>query len=146
MVTAAFSHAVTGAGADGGRPGRVTAGERAVRWGHCGGLLELSGPVAIIDRIERSLFAIGTVTARVDTDDQAFRTRPDVLELLVKRNVQSGFLTIAAVASTSAQLTVRAGNEQVVLATNDAEETIQAVHRLLARAGILGSTGKEDAR
>jgi len=146
MVTAAFSHAVTGTGAAGSRPGRVTAGERAVRWGHCGGLLELSGPVAIIDRIERSLFAIGTVTARVDTDDQAFRTRPDVLELLVKRNVQSGFLTIAAVASTSAQLTVRAGNEQVVLATNDAEETIQAVHRLLARAGILGSTGKEDAR
>jgi len=146
MVTAAFSHAVTGAGADGGRPGRVTAGERAVRWGHRGGLLELSGPVAIIDRIERSLFAIGTVTARVDTDDKVFRTRPDLLEMLVKRNVQSGFLTIAAVASTSAQLTVRAGNEQVVLATTDADETIQAVHRLLARTGILGSTGKEDAR
>ena len=106
----------------------------------------MSGPVAIIDRIERSLFAIGTVTARVDTDDKVFSARPDLLEMLVKRNVQSGFLTIAAVASTSAQLTVRAGNEQVVLATTDADETIQAVHRLLARTGILGSTGKEDAR
>ena len=146
MVTAAFSHAVTGAGAAGGRLGRVTAGERAARWGHCGGLLELSGPAAIIDRIERSLFAIGTVTARVDTGDQVFSSRPDVLELLVKRNVQSGFLTIAAAASASAQLTVRAGSEQVVLPTNDAEETVQAVHRLLARAGILGSTGKEGAR
>jgi len=41
---------------------------------------------------------------------------------------------------------VRAGSEQVVLPTNDAEETVQAVHRLLARAGILGSTGKEGAR
>jgi hypothetical protein len=104
------------------------------------------GPVAIIDRIERSLFAIGTVTARVDTDEQIFRTRPDLLEMLVKRNVHSGFLTIAAAASTSTQLTVRAGNEQVVLATTDAEQTIQAVHRLLARTGVLGSTGKEDAR
>ena len=146
MVTAAFSHAVTGAGAAGGRLGRVTAGERAARWGHCGGLLELSGPSAIIDRIERSLFAIGTVTARVDTDDQVFRTRPDALEMLVKRSVQAGFLTIAAAPSKSGQLTVRSGNEQVVLNTNDAEETIQAVHRLLARAGILGSTGREGAR
>jgi hypothetical protein len=106
----------------------------------------LSGPSAIIDRIERSLFAIGTVTARVDTDDQVFRTRPDALEMLVKRSVQAGFLTIAAAPSKSGQLTVRSGNEQVVLNTNDAEETIQAVHRLLARAGILGSTGREGAR
>src|SRR5579862_7094769 len=53
--------------------GPVTAGEREARWGHRGCVLELTGPAELIDAIERSLFAVGAVTSRIDADSGAFK-------------------------------------------------------------------------
>ena len=47
---------------------------RSARWGHRGGLLELIGPSDAIDQIERSLFDLGAVTARVEAADPAYET------------------------------------------------------------------------
>ena len=62
MITAArIAAAATQRDVHAGRMGPVTAGEREARWGHRGGVLELTGPAELIDAIERSLFAAGVV-------------------------------------------------------------------------------------
>jgi hypothetical protein len=76
MVTAAQGQAVAGEEDEAAAWGRVTAGEREARWGHRGGVLELTGPAELIDAVERSLFAVGAVACRIDADEPAFRENP----------------------------------------------------------------------
>jgi len=140
MVTAASGQGATGEGTS----GPVTADERAGRWGHRGGVLELSGPVRLIDQIERSLFLGGAMTARVDTEDELFRTQPDLLETVLKLNVQSGFLALVVTPSASEGFTAVAEGRQIDMDPVDAGKTIQAVYQLLAGAGILVSAGELD--
>ena len=72
MVTAAQAHAAAGEEDEAAAWGRVTAGEREARWGHRGGVLELTGPAELIDAVERSLFAVGAVTCRIDAEMRRF--------------------------------------------------------------------------
>jgi sulfate adenylyltransferase large subunit len=125
--TAAREHSIAGAS------GPLTAGERAARWGHRGGLLELSGPAELIDRIERSLFAQGVVTVRIEAADAGVEGH----ETLLQSMVQSGLLALVVTPAEVNTLTARAKNEQVTLNANNPDEDIAAVHELLARAGIL---------
>ena len=75
-------------------PGPVTAVERAARWGHQGGVLSLSGPVELIDLIERSLFATGVVTVRVDKNGDAFAAAPELLAAIERMQVEAGLLVL----------------------------------------------------
>jgi sulfate adenylyltransferase subunit 1 len=141
MVTAASGQDAQGSTA---ASGPITGDERARRWGHRGGVLELSGHAKLIDGIERSLFIKGAITVRIDPEDEIFRARPGLLEAILKLNVQSGFLVLVAASSASERLIVRAEGDQLTLNTDDLEQTIQAVHRLLTRTGIFAPQAELD--
>jgi len=144
MVTATGSFEASGWGSGAILTGPVTARERATRWGHRGGLLELSGPAGLIDQIERSLFSIGAVSSRIDSGDELFKNRPGALESLVKLNVRSGFLVLVAATTASDKLIARAEGHETTFASNNAEAAIQGIRGLLTRAGILRTSENVD--
>ncbi len=74
--------------------GPVTAGEREARWGHRGGVLELTGPRELIDAIERSLFERGASSVRIDADDDAFVMHPQLMEIVTRLQVMRGLLAL----------------------------------------------------
>jgi hypothetical protein len=129
MVKAAGEAAVTAE--------RVTAEERARRWGHRGGVLELNGPVEAIDGIERGLFDAGVITARVESSDG--KNLSDALTLLQ----QSGILALLVATDESSLVTARIDGLQIAF---DAENAVAAIHQLLADAGILEARGKAQRR
>jgi sulfate adenylyltransferase large subunit len=118
-------------------PGPVTAEQRAARWGHCGGLLELNGAAKLIDQIERFLFNAGVITTRIDTEHEIFKSRPGLLESLVSLKIEAGILALIVVASDNDKLIARANTHQVEIQTTDVSVAVNAVNRLLQRAGIL---------
>jgi hypothetical protein len=122
--------------------GPVTAGERAARWGHRGAVLKLTGPAELIDSIERSLFSAGTVTNRIEADDEAFLLHPGLLELVARLQVQSGLLALVVTANEGDALLVRAEDHELTLDASDPIQAISAVHQLLHEVGIFISWEK----
>jgi sulfate adenylyltransferase large subunit len=141
-VAAGMIRSASGAAASVSGP--VTEEERAERWGHRGGVLELTGPVELIDRIERSLFARGVITARIEADEEPFSTRPETVDLLVKSKVLSGMIALIVNLSGDETLTARAEGEEIKVDASDSVKAVVAVHELLSRSGILVSTGSAD--
>jgi sulfate adenylyltransferase subunit 1 len=137
IITAASGEVATASGP-------VTAEERAVRWGHRGGVLELTGPVELIDLIERSLFVRGAITARIDADAAPFAVHPGMVENLVSSKALSGIIALLVNLTGGETLTARAEGEEIVLDANDVARAIGAVHELLSRSEILVSTGNTD--
>jgi hypothetical protein len=124
--------------------GPVTAEERAARWGHHCGVLELNGPVEVIDRIERSLFVCGAITARIEVDDAAFGIHAGMVETLIKSKVLAGMVALIVTLTGGDTLTARAEGEQIELNASDAIVAVTAVQELLARSGILLASGNAD--
>jgi sulfate adenylyltransferase large subunit len=122
--------------------GAVMVGEREARWGHRGGVLELSGPSALIDAVERSLFTIGAVTSRIDAEDAVLLEHPRIAQLLAETQSRSGLLTLLVRAEESGALTATAEGEETVIEETDYLRVVSAVHQLLHRKGILISTEK----
>jgi sulfate adenylyltransferase subunit 1 (EFTu-like GTPase family) len=116
MITAISSNGVAGART---LSGPVTAEERAARWGHRGGVLELDGPADLIDSIERDLF-------------------------LVESNLRSGLLTLVVTQSDGDALTARVGDDQIIVNADESDAAIAAVRELLQRTGILVSPDSPD--
>ena len=135
MITAASGGATAG-GLHADVWGPVTIGEREARWGHRGGVLELSGPVELIDSIERSLFSVGVVSNRIEADDEAFLFHPSLLEIVIRLQVQSGLLALVVNANEGGTLLVRAEDRQLTLDANDPNHAVSAVHQLLHSAGF----------
>ena len=125
---------------------RVTAEEKLARWGHRGGVLELSGPSEIIDTIERSLFTTGAITSRVETADAIFATNAGLLDALIQSYVQSGIIALAITENGSPTLTARVDGRLVTLDASDPASAITAVHELLAQSGVLHVSGKANAQ
>ena len=138
MITAASNPAAVAA------TGPVTAEERAARWGHRSGVLELNGPVEVIDRIERSLFVRGVITARIEVDDAAFGIHAGMVETLIKSKVLAGMVALIVTLTGGDTLTARAEGEQIERSANDSIGAVAAVHELLAQSGILLSSGNAD--
>jgi sulfate adenylyltransferase large subunit len=107
--------------------GRVKPEERAARWGHRGGLLELSGPVSLIDSIERTLFVSGAITLRAES------------ERAIRSLVESGIIALVAIPDETGTLLARSGSEHVELRVDDPDQAVSSVIDLLARSGILNS-------
>ena len=124
--------------------GPVTSEERVARWGHHGGVLELTGPVELIDRVERSLFARGAITARIDADAAPFAIHPGMVEVLVSSDALAGMIALVVNLTGGETLTARAEGEQITLDANDSTQAIAAVHELLGRSGILVATESAD--
>ncbi len=142
MITAAFSD--PGAAADDAADawGRVTAGEREARWGHRGGVIEISGPLKLIDSIERSLFAVGAVTSRIEADDDAFLLHPSLLEIVSGIAARSGLLALVVRADEDVTLAARAEGVEITVGAADSIQAVAAVHQLLHRTGIFISSEK----
>jgi len=119
--------------------GHVTAGEREARWGHRGGVLELSGSSILINVIERSLFTIGVISARVNSESDPFLLHPSLLETLTSVQTQSGILTLLIRESDSDELIARVENESISVDASEPMRALSEVHQLLHRAGIFVS-------
>ena len=117
--------------------GPLTAAERAARWGHQAGLLRLSGPATNIDNIERSLFAAGLVTLRIDAAGAEIAANPQLSDALARAGVAAGFLVLAATAAPDEPLIAKAGGRSIVADENNPGGVQAAVLRLLREAGIL---------
>ncbi|MGH9560966.1 MAG: sulfate adenylyltransferase subunit CysN, partial [Terracidiphilus sp.] len=124
--------------------GRVTAGEREARWGHRGGVLELTGPAELINAVERSLFAVGAVTCRVDAEGPVFRENPKLLDAVTDVQAQSGLIALVVRVRAEAALTASAGGFDVTLDADNRMHAVSAVHELLRRAGIFISSEGAD--
>jgi hypothetical protein len=140
MITAASGSVASGAIAS----GPVTAEERAARWGHHGGVLELNGPAELVDRIERSLFVRGAVTIRIEIDDAAFGLHADMVQTLIRSKVLSGMVALIVTLTGGDTLTARVEDEQISLDAHDSSKAIAAVYELLGRTGILVSPDSAD--
>jgi sulfate adenylyltransferase large subunit len=145
MITSTVTEEVTGA-----KPGlvdgwgRVTAGERDARWGHRGGVLEVTGSLGLIDAIERSLFSVGVVSCRIDADDGAFILHPSLLEIITRIQFQSGLLALVVRVDEAAAATARTEGEQISLDAIDSNIAIAQVHQMLHSAGIFIPSEKAD--
>ena len=135
--------------------GPVTAGEREARWGHRGGVLELTGPKELIDAIERSLFERGAATVRIEADDEAFVLHPQLKEIVTGLEVKRGLLALVTSENESGTLKATAEGKQIVVETETGGETdgaveagntswankvVAAVHQLLLDAGVFVSS------
>jgi sulfate adenylyltransferase subunit 1 len=136
MITAASSYTASGDRAHADAWGPVTAGEREARWGHRGGVLELSGPAGLIDAIERSLFTVGVTSARIEADTDAFVLHPTLLQVITNLHTQSGLLSLVVRPNDSDTLVVRIEGRQVTLDAGEPISVVSAVHQLLHSTGV----------
>ncbi|MFP5204267.1 MAG: sulfate adenylyltransferase subunit CysN [Acidobacteriota bacterium] len=116
--------------------GAVTAGERQARWGHRGALLELAGPVELIDSIERSLFSAGAVTCRLESDADAFLLHPSLLDAIVNLQSHAGILSLVVRAAEGATLVARTDGAEIAVDAGEPKHAVAAVHQLLHNAGV----------
>jgi sulfate adenylyltransferase large subunit len=144
MVTAAQGLAVAEEEDEAAAWGRVTAGEREARWRHRGGVLELSGSPQLIDAVERSLFAIGAVTCRINAGQRASLQHLGLLDVVTDLQTQSGLLTLVARSGDEVALTASAGGFEITLDAENRMHAVAAVHQLLQRAGIFISSEGAD--
>ena len=121
--------------------GAVTKDERVVRWGHRGGVLELAGPSHAIARIERSLFDIGAVTARVAATNATYGS-----EAAMGFMVEGGLIVLNLKSNDSSTLEAHSGEHHVTLDAGDVDAMISAVHQVLIRSGVVVSSGKAGLR
>jgi hypothetical protein len=119
--------------------GPLTAGEREARWGHRGGVLELSGPGGLIDAIERSLFTIGVVSARVHAESDAFLLHPTLLETVTELQTRSGLLTLLVRESETDELVARVDGETIAVKAGEPMHVLSAVHQLLHKTAVFVS-------
>jgi sulfate adenylyltransferase subunit 1 len=130
--------------------GPVTAGERQARWGHRGGVVELTGPVELIDAVERSLFSVGAVTSRIDAENEEFLLHPQMLNVMKEHEARSGLLVLLVRAQEEGPLTARVGESTIQVESGGPDDTAAAavtlavvaaaVRRLLEAEGIFISS------
>jgi sulfate adenylyltransferase subunit 1 len=141
MVNAALAQATDRSQEDDGW-GPVTAGERQAKWGHRGGVVELSGPAAIIDAVERSLFSVGLVTTRIDAASDHFLLHPQLLEIITSHQARAGLLSLVVRDEEDGPLVARVEGREVSISPDEPMRAVAAVHQLLKDATIFISTEK----
>jgi hypothetical protein len=117
--------------------GQVTAQERSGRWGHRGAMLELTGPAYAVDQIERSLFNLGAITARVEPTGSNYG-RVAAIQFML----DAGLIVLSITLTDGATLHARSGEHYIDVAINDPQILTSAVHQLLTHAGVFVSSGK----
>ncbi len=145
MITSASPVTTAGEPLSDGAWGQVTAGEREARWGHRAAVLELSGPAAWIDSVERSLFIIGVASVRIEAGNEDFLLHPNLLEVVTGLQIRSGLLTLIVKANERGPLVARSEGQEISFDTSDPDNTAAAVarvHRLLYETEVLISSEK----
>jgi sulfate adenylyltransferase large subunit len=126
--------------------GPVTAGERQARWGHRGGVVELTGPAELIDAVERSLFSIGAVTSRIDAESEEFLLHPQMLDVMTEHEARLGLLVLLVRVQEEGPLMARVGESTIQVESEQLVDVeagatapgvvAAAVRRLLEAEGI----------
>jgi glycine cleavage system regulatory protein len=98
----------------------------------------------LIYAVERSLFAIGAVTCRIDAGERASLQHFGLLDVVTDLHTQSGLLTILARAGDEGTLTASAGGFEITLDADNRMHAVAEVHQLLERAGIFISSEGAD--
>jgi len=111
----------------------VTAADRFARFGHHGGVLELTGPPTITDKVERFLFDLGAVTVQIESNV------PSIVQIIV----DAGLIALITRTADNNTLIARAGDQTITVDAGDLQGATAAVHRLLTQSGIFVS-GKAD--
>jgi sulfate adenylyltransferase subunit 1 len=142
MIREADAQLSTGEEDETGAWGPVTAGEREARWGHRGGVLELTGPARTINAIERALFAVGVITSRFHVAEDPFLFDPALVSLVTNAQTGSGLLVLLVRTNSTETLTARVDSEQIELDAAEPMHAVTVVHQLLHRAGIFISSEK----
>ena len=137
MITAVTPDTSDGADESATETGRVTARERAARWGHQGGIVRLTGCEPLIDAIERSLFIAGVITQRIDPADHLFMTDPHALAAFSGMQASAGILVLIATPHDTDSLAVSANDRTLTINDSDPSAAIAAVHQLLHDQKIL---------
>ena len=104
----------------------------------------MSGPTDLIDAIERSLFAVGAVTSRIDAGNEIFLIEPNLLAAVAEIQSQSGLLSLVVRANEEAALTARAEGSEISLDAGNPMHAVAAVHELLRSKGIFISVEMAD--
>ena len=120
--------------------GPVTNAERGARWGHQGGVLALNGPAELINLVERSLFAAGVVTQRIDARDARMVREPELLAALATLLAESGLLVLKMTLNESEPLVAEVGDRQLTLDGINRSAVLAGVFRLLHETQILHDT------
>ena len=136
MIREADAQLSTGEEDEAGAWGPVTAGEREARWGHRGGVLELTGPARVINAIERALFAVGVFTSRIHADEDPYLLDPGLVPLVANIQTGSGLLVLLVRTNPSETLTARVDSHHIELDATEPMHAVTAIHQLLHRAGI----------
>ena len=135
-----ISSALDDSAADGGEGtpwGEVSPGERQARWGHRGGVLELTGSPALIYAIERSMFSAGMIACRLDLESGEASGPSAAIEPVTQALVRSGIVAIIARPGEEETLSARVEDHQIELDASAPNHAISAVHQLLHNAGVL---------
>jgi sulfate adenylyltransferase subunit 1 len=111
-------------------PRAVSSEERASRWRHHGGILELRGPAKAINQIERSLFVAGAVTIQCTTVEQA------------QFAAAAGLIALLARTSNDPLLIAQVDGEEIEVNSGNPDHAIPAVRELLTKSGILTAPPK----
>ncbi len=122
--------------------GPVTAGERQAKWGHRGGVLELSGSAALIGAVERSLFSVGAVTSRVNAGSEEFLLHPRLIEIVTNHQARAGLLSLVVREKEDEFLVARVEGRETRVSADEPMRAVAAVHQLLQEAAIFISTEK----
>ncbi len=140
MISAALSTGAVLHRAEEDDWGPVTAGERQARWGHRGGVLELTGPVELVDAVERSLFSIGVVTSRIELEREEFSLHPQLGGILAEHQTRSGLISLLVHERESGPLNARIEGHEVSIDSAEPATAVTAVHQMLRTAAIFIST------
>jgi hypothetical protein len=136
MISSALDAGTTPQAAEEEEWGAVTAGERQARWGHRGGVLELAGPAAAIDAVERSLFSVGAATSRLDAESEEFLLHPQLLEVITAQQTRAGLLTLLVHTEESGPLKARVGEREIQIDSSEPMQVAAAVRQLLEQTAI----------
>jgi sulfate adenylyltransferase subunit 1 len=116
--------------------GPVTTEERAARYGHRAGVLELTGPASSIDLVERFLFGSGAAIFRIDAESDDFLLHPHLLDIVTSMHTRSGVLSIVTRLRDDEPLVARAAGEVIQIDSTDHADIVAAFQQLLRSTGI----------
>jgi sulfate adenylyltransferase subunit 1 len=126
--------------------GPVTAEERAERWGHVGGVLELTGSIGLIDSIERALFEEGLFVVPIEAHASWIAVDADGMAGITEWARKSGVVALLAHESGTGTSLAKVGAHQVFFEKQEPSEAVLAVFDLLSRSGILAASRKAEQR